>query len=137
MREFILGVGSDAQVFGVHAQVDVPRVAQFDPAFEPALGFARAAEKLHLHLLELASPEDELTRRDLIAERLADLGDTEWQFEPVGPADVLIVDEDALGGLWAQIDHVLIGLDRAHVRAEHQVELLGLGEGPPFSTGRA
>ena len=38
---------------------------------------AGAYEKLHLHLLELAHTEDELSCHDLIAEGLADLRDTE------------------------------------------------------------
>ena len=38
-----------------------------------------ADEVLHLHLLELAHPEDEVAGRDLVAERLADLGDAERQ----------------------------------------------------------
>jgi hypothetical protein len=38
---------------------------------------ARLDEELHLHLLELAGAEDEVARRDLVAERLADLRDAE------------------------------------------------------------
>ena len=37
----------------------------------------RRHEELHLHLLELARAEDEVARRDLVAKRLADLGDAE------------------------------------------------------------
>ena len=43
-------------------------------------------------------------------------------------SDVLEVDEDALGGLGAQVDGRALVLHRAHVGLEHQVELARLGE---------
>ena len=50
------------------------------PVLEPLHVIARRVdEELHLHLLELARPEDEVARGDLVAERLADLGDPERQ----------------------------------------------------------
>src|SRR5690606_18207631 len=45
------------------------------PELEPLVVGARLDEELHLHLLELARTEDEVSRRDLVAERLADLRD--------------------------------------------------------------
>ena len=82
----------------------------------------RADEVLHLHLLELAHPEDEVARRDLVAERLADLGDPERQLLARRLLDVLEVDVRALRGLRAQVDDRGVLLDRAHERLEHQVE---------------
>jgi hypothetical protein len=55
----------------------VPRHAEAAPPLEPLLVGARLDEELHLHLLELAGPEDEVAGRDLVAERLPDLGDAE------------------------------------------------------------
>ncbi len=42
----------------------------------------RSHEILHFHLFEFTLPEDELSRRDLIAERLADLCDAERHLDP-------------------------------------------------------
>src|SRR5690349_2702712 len=47
------------------------------PGLEPFGLGAGLHEKLHFHLLELASPKDEVAGRDLVAERLADLRDPE------------------------------------------------------------
>src|SRR4030088_2415288 len=58
-------------------ELDVPLVALGEPVLEPLLGVGRGDEELHLHLLELARPEDEVARRDLVAEALADLSDPE------------------------------------------------------------
>ena len=52
------------------------------PVLEPLRVGARLDEELHLHLLELARPEDEVARRDLVAERLADLRDAERNLLP-------------------------------------------------------
>ena len=41
------------------------------------VGLVGRDEVLHLHLLELAGPEDEVLRGDLVAERLTHLGDAE------------------------------------------------------------
>jgi hypothetical protein len=48
----------------------------------PLLVGAGLDEELHLHLLELAGAEDEVARRDLVAERLADLPDPERDLLP-------------------------------------------------------
>ena len=79
-------------------------------------------EVLHLHLLELAHPEDEVAGADLVAERLADLGDPERQLLARRLQDVLEVDVRALGGLRAEVDDRRVVLDRAHERLEHEVE---------------
>ena len=60
------------------------------------------AEELDLHLLELARAEGEVPRRDFVAKTLADLGDAEGNPHPRAVADVLEVDEHALGGLGAE-----------------------------------
>ena len=65
---------------------------------------SRRHEELDLHLLELARAEDEVARRDLVAERLADLRDPERRLLARELEHVLEVDEDALRGLGAQED---------------------------------
>src|SRR5262249_6028701 len=48
-----------------------------EPVLEPLLPLAAVDEELELGLLELARAEREVARVDLVAERLADLGDPE------------------------------------------------------------
>ncbi len=89
-----------------------------------------ADEVLHLHLLELAHPEDEVAGADLVAERLADLGDPEGDLLARRVADVPEVDVDALGRLRAQVDDGGLVLDRAQEGLEHQVEAARRAERP-------
>ena len=112
------------------AEVDVPAQALLTPVLEPLGALVGRHEELHLHLLELARTEDEVAGRDLVAERLADLGDPERRLFPGELQDILEVDEDPLGRFGAQVDgRALLG-DRAHVRLEHEVELARLGQLP-------
>src|SRR6058998_2011180 len=70
-------------------QLGVPRLAHVAPILVPLHGFRWMTEELDLHLLELAATERVVARIDLIAERLADLGDTERQLEAGAVEDVL------------------------------------------------
>ena len=110
------------------AVLDVPLVALLHPVLEPLVALVGRHEVLHLHLFELAGPVDEVAGRDLVAERLADLRDTERRLLARGRLHVLVVDEDALRGLGPQVRDRGGVLDRADVRREHQVELARLGE---------
>jgi hypothetical protein len=92
---------------------------------EPALGLVGRDEVLHLHLLELAGPEDEVAGGDLVAERLADLRDAEGWPLARELQDVLEVDEDALCGLRAQVRGRAGLLHRADRGLEHEVEVAG------------
>ncbi len=105
-----------------------------DPVLVPLGGGVRLDEELHLHLLELAGAEDEVARRDLVAEALADLADAERRLLARRRDDVGEVDEDALRGLGPQIVQTLLGLDRAEVGLEHHVEVARLG---PLALGAA
>ena len=69
-----------------------------------------------------------LPGRDLVAERLADLGDAERRLLARELKRGLEVEEDALGGLRAQVDGRAGVLHRADRGLEHQVELARLGE---------
>ena len=62
---------------------------------------------------------------------LPDLADAEGQLPPHGLKDVVEIDEDALGGLRAQVGDRRVLLDRAHERLEHQVELTRRLSAPP------
>ena len=128
MRELVGVVRAQAQVLGVDAEPHVPVEALLQPVLVPALGLVGRHEELHLHLLELERAEDEVAGRDLVAERLADLGDAERRLAARELQHLLEVEEDALGGLRAQVDGragLLHGADR---RLEHQVELARLGQ---------
>src|SRR6185369_12748242 len=96
----------------------------------------RVDEELDLHLLELARPEDEVARRDLVAKGLADLGDTERELAPRRLQHVVEVHEDALGRLRSQVGDGRVLFHRAHERLEHEIEVAGLGE-LPLATLRA
>src|SRR5690349_7141150 len=106
----------------------VPDPALLHPVLVPGLVLARLDEELHLHLLELTGAEDEVARRDLVAEGLADLGDAEGRLLAGEAEHVLEVDEDALRRLRSQVDLRALARDRADVGLEHQVELARLGE---------
>ena len=128
MRELVGVVRAQPQVVGPDAEVHVPALALREPVLEPSLGVGGRHEELHLHLLELARAEDEVAGRDLVAERLADLGDPERGLLARELQHVLEVDEDALCGLRAQIGGGARFLDRADRRLEHQVEVARLGQ---------
>ena len=119
---------AEAQPLGRYAVALVPGPPPRHPVLEHRRRRLRLDEVLHLHLLELAHPEDEVARADLVAERLADLGDAERQLLAARLADVAEVHVDALGRLRAQVDLDALLLDRAHVGLEHQVEAARGGE---------
>ena len=103
VRQLVGVVLAQAQVVLAQAEVDVPVVARLLPEVVPARRLVGRDEELHLHLLELARAKDEVAGRDLVAERLADLGDAERRLLAAELQDVLEVDEDALRGLGAQV----------------------------------
>jgi hypothetical protein len=117
-----------AQVVGADPQVGVPAHPLLHPQLVPFLGLVGGHEELHLHLLELAGAEDEVAGRDLIAKRLADLGDPEWRLAARELQDVLEVDEDSLRGFGPQVGDRGVIDHRADMGLEHEVELARLGE---------
>ena len=106
----------------------VPVQARLQPVLVPLRGLVRRDEELHLHLLELERAEDEVARGDLVAEGLADLRDPERRLAARELQHVLEVEEDALGGLGAQVDGRARVLHRADRGLEHEVELARLGQ---------
>ena len=93
------------------------------PLFEPLHLGARTAEEFHLHLLELSHSEYELSRDDLVSERLSDLGDTERNLHAARLLDVEIFNEYSLCRLRTQVDLVVRLAGVADLGREHQVEL--------------
>src|SRR5919201_305885 len=110
------------------AVAPIPGQALVDPVAVPAVRLRGRHEVLHLHLLELANAEQEVPRRDLVAERLAGLGDAERRPPARELEHVLEVDEDALRGLGPEEGMRCVVADRPDVRLEHQVELARVRE---------
>ena len=119
---------AQAEVLVLQADGEQPVVAEVAPILEPLKVGAGLAEELKLHLLELAHAEDEVARRDLVAEGFTDLADTERQLFARGALDVIEVDKDALRGLGTEVDGVLRILGHALEGLEHQVKLADVGE---------
>ena len=126
--ELIRVMRAQAKVIGTYAQVDIPALALGEPVLEPVLGFVGRDEELHLHLLELTRAEDEVSRRDLVAEGLADLRDPERGLLAGELQHVLEVDEDALRRLRPQVGDRAGLLHRANRGFEHEVEVARLGQ---------
>ena len=104
VRQLVGVVRADAQVRLAQAEVEVPVAAAASIQYAvPLVGLGGRDEELHLHLLELAHAEEEVPRRDLVAEALADLRDAERRLHAQRRRDVLEVDEDALRRLGPQV----------------------------------
>src|SRR4051812_16243446 len=128
VRELVLAVRAQTELLRPDPEIGVPAQPLAHPVLMPVGGLGRRDEELHLHLLELERPEDEIARRDLVAEGLADLRDSERRLLAAEAEDVLEVDEDALRGLGPEVRPVRFVLHRADEGLEHQVEPARLGE---------
>src|SRR5206468_5590776 len=84
VRAFVCGVVAELQLVARDPLLDMPGESRLFPLLVEARRLRCAREVLHLHLLELARAEDEVPRRDLVAEGLADLGDAERELLPAG-----------------------------------------------------
>mmetsp|Transcript_19604 Transcript_19604/g.28288 ORF Transcript_19604/g.28288 Transcript_19604/m.28288 type:complete len:298 (-) Transcript_19604:401-1294(-) len=129
--QLVVGVYLSAQQLLTDADRFQPIGGPLDPLFEGLLPLviSRWDEVLNLHLLKLPGPEDEVAGGDLVAEGLADLGDSKGQLDAGSVDDVLEVGEDALGGLGAEVRHSRCVREGAHLGLEHEVELPGGSEG--------
>ena len=116
-------------IVGVNAQVDKPIPAGVHPFLEFFGGIARRHEIFDLHLFEFAGAEDEVTRGDLVAERLANLTNAEGGLHAGGGLHILKVNKDALGGFGPHIVQTLLVVDRAKESLHESGEHLRLGPG--------
>src|SRR5437899_2569070 len=104
MRSLLGAVLANSQPAPAEPVAQIPVEPFVDPVAVPLLRLGRRDEELHLHLLELAQPEEEVAGRDLVAEGLAaDLRDAERRLAARELRDVLEVDEDPLRGLGAEV----------------------------------
>src|SRR5258705_350730 len=127
VRQLVALVLADSQIFVAQAVALEPREAVLDPPVVPVLvgrpavdTIVRVDEELDLHLLELTIPEDEVARRDLVAERSTGLRDAERQLQSHRLQDVVEVHEHRLGRLRTQVGERGVLLDGAHERLEHE-----------------
>src|SRR5262249_3606544 len=91
---------------------------------------------LDFHLLEFAAAEGVVSWVDLVAEGLADLGDSERELDTLAVEDVLEVDEYPLSRFRAQVRLVVLVAQGTDVGLEHQVEGARFGELPFLMTFR-
>ena len=115
-------VGAKAQVLGGDAEAAPPQHALLLPVFEVLLALAGRAEVLAFHLLELAGPEDEVLRGDLVTEALAHLGDAEGHLHAGALLHVHELHEHRLRGLGAQVHRA-----GGHRRLDAAAQLLVVG----------
>jgi hypothetical protein len=120
--ELVRLVGPNAEMGLADSEPRVPAIPLVDPVLEPRLRLLWGHEVLHLHLLELERPEDEVAGGDLVAEGLADLRNAERRLAARDLRDVLEVDEDALSCLGTEVGILAGLLDGTDARPEHQVE---------------
>ena len=128
VRKLRFVVFAHAEPFARKTHVDVPLEASVAPEFIPRFRFGRMAEEFDFHLLEFAAAEREVSRRDFVAEALADLADAERNAHARAVDDVFEVDENALRGFRTQERGVFFAAKRADRRLEHQVEFARLGQ---------
>src|SRR5262245_36455772 len=122
MRKLLGLIGVLSEVLRLESVLVIPRNAIGNPPLVPLFVGARHYEILNFHLFELAHPEDEVLRSNLVAICLSDLRNTERKFSIRRIEDVLEIDEDTLGGLWTQIRDIVLVLDGPDRRLEHQIE---------------
>ena len=127
VRALVLRNVELTHVLRVNAQVNEPVPAGVDPLVELLFSLVRCDEVLDLHLLELASTEDEVTRGNLVAECLTGLADTERWLHTSRGHNVLEVDEDTLSGLRTHVVQALLIVDRAEEGLHQTGEHLRLG----------
>ena len=113
----------EAILFVAKAEVAVPAHARFFPTGKPGELFAWPNKELHLHLLKLPHPKNELPRDDLIPESLSDLSNAEGDLHASRFLDIEEVDKDSLRRFGAEVNfHGAIGC-RSHFGGKHEVEL--------------
>src|SRR5689334_12798498 len=137
VRQLFLRVLMELQPLLGEAERAMPGHSLLLPVLEPLHISTRLDEKLHFHLFEFASSKDEVARRDLVPECLADLGDAEGYLLTRRLLDVEKVHINTLRCLRTQEDLCRRILHGSHEGSEHEIEKPGLGEralGPTHRT---
>lgn len=124
------------QLLARDADFGIPLQALFEPFVSEAEAVVRVAEKFDFHLLKLTAAEDVVAWVDLVAEGLSDLGNTEGEFDSVRVHHVLILHEDGLRGLGAEVGNglwIIVAGHGAELGGEHEVEGARLSESALFA----
>ena len=119
---------AEAKVLGFRSEALDEFKAVILPVSEPFEVGSWLAEEFHFHLIELADTESEVPWGDFVTEALTSLANSEWELLSLGTLDVLEVDEDALSGLWTEIDDAAAVIGDTDVGLEHHIELTDWGE---------
>src|SRR5260370_39507133 len=130
VRQFILRVLAKSQPILVIDDTLIPLEAILFPVVKPLQHLAWMHEELQIPLLELALAEQEVPRRNLVAESLPDLADTERNLQTRGLQHIIIVQVDVLARLTAQVGLHPLTLNNPKVRLHHQIEGAWLCEFP-------
>src|SRR5947209_10919210 len=104
-----------------NTKAEMPLLPGFAPVFKPFFLSTRFTEKLHFHLFKLTHTEDKLAGYDLVAERLANLGDTKRYLHACRLLHVEEVNKYTLGCFGAQVNCIRLFGYGAELCREHQV----------------
>ena len=125
------------QVVTIDAEVGVPSNTLVDPVLVPFLIGSGLNKELQFHLLKLAGAENEVPGRDLIAERLADLGNPKRRLLTRRSHDIVEVDKDSLRGFRSQVVQALFIVDGTKIGLEEAGKRPRLRPLTPHATVRA
>ena len=104
-----------------------PFQPRLEPLFMPYLVLARFDKKLDFHLLKFTHPKNEIARRNLVAKRFTNLGDTKRKPSRGAIHHILKVHKNALSGFRAQVGVTFVVGHRTHRGPEHHVKRSGRG----------
>ena len=121
-------VVAKTEVFFFYVKAEKPIVAIASPILEPLKVGVGLAEELKLHLLKLANTEDEVTGRDLVAEGLTNLANTEGKLAACSSLNSLEVYEYTLCGFGTEVNFAARILGNTLMSLEHKVKLTDIGK---------
>ncbi len=127
-RAFTVRHIQNMNVFARNPHLVIEAEAVFQPFIHQAQPVFRPAEIFNFHLFEFAGTESEVSRVDFVAERFADLGDSERQFDAGAVQNVFILAENGLGRFRAQPARsvgIVFIRGSSNGRLEHEIELTG------------
>jgi hypothetical protein len=128
MRQLIGGMGPQAEVVFLYAEVGVPVEALLFPGVPPVVIGTGLAEEFELSLLEFACSENKGLCGDFISEALSYLCDSEGDFDAGGVEYIGEIGEDSLGGFGAKKKvHRIVNIC-SHFGFEHEPEGHGVGK---------
>jgi len=137
VRQLVTGMLMETELGRRNTKIDMPLHPCLSPLFKPTIVVTGLHKKLHLHLLELSRPENEIARRDFIAKSLANLCDTKRDLFSGRLHDIQVVHIYSLRCLRPQVDDSRIVFNRPHVCFEHEVKHSGFGKRPLVPALRA